>query len=142
MSKKVLLFTLTVAMTTYIAAQNSMPAVQYPPAPPAPPTGTQTPPASQLPTSGTLQRLTVQDAEALALKNNPQISVSHLLSLASGQVTREAKAAYYPNVYGSLTAAQPRDDGSRIAGRMIFVGAFGFAIGSWQLSMVNFCWPL
>ena len=61
------------------------------------------------------QRLTVQDAEALALKSTPQISVYHLLSLASGQVTREQKAAYYPTIYGSLTAAEPRDNGSRIA---------------------------
>jgi outer membrane protein len=68
----------------------------------------------QLPTTGALQQLTVQDAEALALKNNPQISVYHLLSLASGQVTREQRAAYYPNVYGNLTAVEPKE-GTRIA---------------------------
>jgi len=72
-------------------------------------------PPPQLPASGAAQRLTVQDAEALALKNNPQISVSRLLALASTQVTREQKAAYYPSVYGSLTTVKPRDDGSRIA---------------------------
>jgi len=43
----------------------------------------------QLPPTGPTQRLTVQEAEALALKNNPQISVFRLISLASGQVTRE-----------------------------------------------------
>lgn len=69
----------------------------------------------QLPPTGPTQRLTVQEAEALALKNNPQISVFRLISLASGQVTREQKAAYYPNVFGSLTAVKPRDDQSRIA---------------------------
>jgi outer membrane protein len=111
-SKTALLFTLAMAMTASAVAQTSTPTVQYPSTPPA---SAQTPPAPQIPASGTLQRLTVQDAEALALKNNPQISVSHLLSLASGQVAREAKAAYYPNVYGSLTAAQPKDEGSRIA---------------------------
>jgi len=63
----------------------------------------------------TPQRLTVQDAEALAVKNNPQISVAHLLSLSSLQVTRQQKAAYYPTVYGSITAAEPRNEGSRIA---------------------------
>ena len=52
-------------------------------------------------------RLTVQDAEALALKNNPQISVYRLLHLASKQVTRQQQAAYYPNIYGSLTAVEP-----------------------------------
>ena len=56
----------------------------------------------------------MQDAEALALKNNPQISVYRLLSLASNQVTREQKAAYYPTIYGSLTAVEPQK-GSRIA---------------------------
>lgn len=59
-------------------------------------------------------RLTIQDAEALALKNNPQISVYRLISLASQQVTREQKAAYYPTVYGSLTAVEPHQ-GSRIS---------------------------
>ncbi len=57
----------------------------------------------------------MQDAEALALKNNPQISVYRLLYLASEQVTRQQKAAYYPNLYGSLTAVTPKDEGSRIA---------------------------
>jgi len=114
-SKTALLFAISLAVTTSIAAQTTNPTAQYPQAPSTPATPAQTPPAPQLPTSGALQRLTVQDAEALALKNNPQISVYHLLSLASGQVTREAKAAYYPNVYGSLTAVQPKDEGSRIA---------------------------
>lgn len=60
------------------------------------------------------QRLSVQDAEALALKNNPQISVSHLLAMASQQVTREVKSNYYPTAYGSVTAVDARD-GSRLA---------------------------
>jgi outer membrane protein len=69
---------------------------------------------SQLPTTGSLMRLTVNDAEQLALKNNPQVSVYRLLSLASGQVTRQERAAYYPTIYGSLTAVEPKE-GSRIA---------------------------
>jgi len=114
-SKTVLLFVLALAATSRFAAQTAAPTVQYPPAPSPPSTASQAAPPPQFPATGPLQRLTVQEAEALALKNNPQISVSHLLSLASGQVTREARAAYYPNVYGSLTAAQPKDEGSRIA---------------------------
>jgi len=66
------------------------------------------------PTPSAPQRLTLQDAEALALKNNPSISVAHLLAMASQQVTREAKSNYYPTTYGSFTAVEPRD-GSRIA---------------------------
>jgi outer membrane protein len=109
-----------------LAAQTSSPAPEAPapaqPAAPAAPApapaqmqtiaGTQSP--TQLPTSGALLRLTVQGAEALALKNNPQISVFRLLALVSKQVTREAKSAYYPNLYGSLTAVKP-EEGSRIA---------------------------
>jgi outer membrane protein len=75
-------------------------------------------PPQQIPTTGAVQRLTVEDAEALALKNNPQISVYRLLSLASNQVTREQKAAYYPNVFGSLTAVEPKV-GTRIAAGLI-----------------------
>lgn len=56
----------------------------------------------------------MQDAETLALKNNPQISVYRLLALASQQSTREAKSSYYPASFGSLTAVEPKD-GSRIA---------------------------
>jgi outer membrane protein len=91
------------------SSQAQTPAPQ--PAGPAP--ASTAPP--QMPTAGPVQRLTVQEAEALALKNNPHISVYHLLALALGQVTRQQKAAYYPTVYGSLTAAEPRDNGSRIA---------------------------
>lgn len=69
---------------------------------------------AQLPTTGPLLKLTVQDAEALGIKNNPQISVYRLLYLASNQVTRETKSAYYPTVYGSFTAVGGQQ-GSRIA---------------------------
>jgi outer membrane protein len=70
-------------------------------------------PAQSSPGS-TLLRLSVQDAETLALRNNPQVSVYRLLALASQQVTREAKSNYYPNFYGSVTAVEPQP-GSRIA---------------------------
>ena len=42
----------------------------------------------QNPSSSNTVRLTVKDAEALALKNNPAISVARLSALASEQVTR------------------------------------------------------
>jgi outer membrane protein len=72
---------------------------------------TTAPPAS---TAAAPQRLTVQDAEALALRNNPSVSVARLLAMASQQVTREAKSNYYPTAFGSITAVDARD-GSRIA---------------------------
>jgi outer membrane protein len=67
-----------------------------------------------IPASGIPQKLTVQDAEVLALKNNPQISVSRLLAMASQQVTRQAKSNYFPTAYGSLTGVEPQP-GSRIS---------------------------
>ena len=74
--------------------------------------GATTPP--KLPAATPALRLTVQDAEALALKNNPQISVSRLLALASGQVTREQRAAFFPTLNASLTGVDS-NAGSRIA---------------------------
>ena len=111
------------SMTTLAAQATSAPSQAVVPYPQtgsssgsAPPSQSPAPgqPQAQLPNTGAPLHLTVQDAEALALKNNPQISVYRLLSLASNQVTREQKAAYYPNVYGSLTAVEPHE-GSRIA---------------------------
>ena len=84
---------------------------QLQPSAPTPPAAQQQP---QLPAPPAARRLTLQDAEALALRNNPQISVYRLLALASAQVTREQKAAYYPNIYGSLTGVAG-NEGSRIA---------------------------
>ncbi|MGA2904060.1 MAG: TolC family protein [Candidatus Korobacteraceae bacterium] len=72
----------------------------------------------QLPTTGALHRLTIQDAEALAIKNNPQISVNRLLYLASHQVTREQQAAYYPTVSANLTGVDA-NQGSRLAAGII-----------------------
>jgi outer membrane protein len=87
-------------------------AAQVPAANPAGTNSSQTP-AQPAPASAAL-RLTVQDAEALALRNNPQVFVYRLLAMASQQVTREAKSNYYPNIYGSVTAVEPQP-GSRIA---------------------------
>jgi len=58
-------------------------------------------------------KLTVTDAEALALKNNPQISVARLNALASHQVTRETRSALLPTATISLTGVDA-EEGSRI----------------------------
>jgi outer membrane protein len=60
------------------------------------------------------QKLTLQDAEALALAHHPQIASIRYSALAADQGTREAKSAYYPFAYGSLTGAGA-DQPSRIA---------------------------
>ena len=60
-----------------------------------------------------MMRLTRTQAEQLAMKNNPQISVGKLLALAQHQVYREAKAAELPTFNGEITAADA-NEGSRI----------------------------
>jgi outer membrane protein len=68
-------------------------------------------PSSTPPASG--QPLTLQQAEAFAIKNNPQISVARLLALASQQVTREVKSNLWPTATGDLTGVDAQS-GSRI----------------------------
>ena len=58
-------------------------------------------------------RLTLHDAEQLALKNNPQVTVARLLTLAQHQVTRETRAAELPSASASLTAVDAHE-GTRI----------------------------
>jgi len=57
--------------------------------------------------------LSVKDAQALALKNNPQISVARLTALASFQVTREVRSSLWPTAQVDLTAVDS-NPGSRI----------------------------
>ena len=61
-------------------------------------------------------RLSVKDAEALALKNNPAISVARLGALASEQVTREVRSSLWPQAYGNLTAVDARNNSRITAG--------------------------
>ncbi len=70
------------------------------------------PQTSQVPPNGTM-RLTRAQAEQLALKNNPQISVGRLLALAQHQIYRENRAAELPNFNGAITAVDA-NEGSRI----------------------------
>ncbi|MEO8726579.1 MAG: TolC family protein [Acidobacteriaceae bacterium] len=59
-------------------------------------------------------QLTLAQAEQLAVRNNPQISISKLGALAEAQVTRQVRSAELPNASGNLTAVLPHA-GSRIA---------------------------
>jgi outer membrane protein len=62
----------------------------------------------------TTQKLTLQQAEQIVVQNHPQIQAAmNLASAAAAQVT-QARAAYYPTVYGSLTGVAAENN-SRIA---------------------------
>jgi outer membrane protein len=60
------------------------------------------------------KQLTIAEAEAIALRNNPQITVGKLLALQAHESIRETRSAYYPTVGLSVTAVTS-DPGSRIA---------------------------
>ncbi len=62
----------------------------------------------------TPQKLTLQEAEQIAIQNHPRIqAATQLASFANAQVT-EARSTYYPQLYGSLTGVDAEND-SRIA---------------------------
>jgi outer membrane protein len=54
------------------------------------------------------------EAEQMAIKNNPRISVARLLALAQHQVVRETRAAEMPTAVASLTAMDA-EEASRIS---------------------------
>jgi outer membrane protein len=61
-----------------------------------------------------IQRLSLKDAEAQAVRNHPAIQAGHYSALAAGETVREIRSAYFPAVSGSFTGAQAQD-GTRIA---------------------------
>jgi outer membrane protein len=64
--------------------------------------------------TGTPILLTRQEAEKLALANNPQIHISQLIARVQHEVVRERRADQLPNLNGSPTAVEA-NDGSRIS---------------------------
>jgi len=51
-------------------------------------------------------QLSLTDAQALALKNHPQVLASQATYLQADQVTRATRSAYYPTLSGDVTGAQ------------------------------------
>jgi len=66
------------------------------------------------------QKLSLKDAEAMALRNHPLVQAASFEAEAANQVTREVKSAYYPTAAGNLTGAGGLPGGnSRIAAGFI-----------------------
>jgi outer membrane protein len=95
----------TAAQSSQSQESTSSPAAQTP-TPPSPGA------AASETAAGT--SLTRRQAEALALKNNPQISVGKLRALMAGQYVREQRSALLPTAYLSLTGVTA-SDGARIS---------------------------
>jgi outer membrane protein len=73
-----------------------------------------TPPGNPPATSASEKLLTIQEAEAIGVRNNPQITVGKLRALQAREFVREARSALMPNVNLSVTAVDS-NPGSRIA---------------------------
>jgi len=77
---------------------------------PYPATQQPAPPSQPQATTGAAGRtLTIKEAEQLALKNNPQISVAKLTALASQQITRETRSALWPTAVADFTGVDSND---------------------------------
>jgi outer membrane protein len=60
--------------------------------------------------------LSLRDAETRALQNHPQVRAGQFLAQAGSEVTREARSAYFPLVWGSVTGADAQDNSRITAG--------------------------
>lgn len=94
-------FPLLLLFTLAYASANA----QAPSTPPTPQAPGQAPPAAT--------PLTLAQAEAFAIKNNPQITVGRLRALVAQQYVRESRSALLPNASLSLTAVDA-NPGSRL----------------------------
>jgi outer membrane protein len=71
-------------------------------------------PGPASPASAAGEPLTRQQAEQLALKNNPRISVAALLTLTQKQMVREAHSAELPSLNGNVMA-EDAEEGTRLS---------------------------
>jgi outer membrane protein len=68
-------------------------------------------------------RFTLKEAEAYALQNHPQIASAQLTSEAVSQEIREARSAFFPQIYGESTSVYaPYDQNTGAATRLAALG--------------------
>jgi outer membrane protein len=73
---------------------------------------------SQTPAASPPPPLTLQEAEAMAVKNHPQISAALLNAAAANQVTIETHSASLPSIYSSTTAAGAINNSQLLVGNL------------------------
>jgi outer membrane protein len=83
------------------------------------PSGAQSPPQVSIPAPPQTQnqngqRLTLMEAESIAIQNHPRIQAAAQLALAAAAQVKEVQSAYYPQASGALTGAKAETN-SRIA---------------------------
>jgi len=82
------------------------------------------------------QKLSLKDAEQLALRQNPQISVAHLLALASQQVTREVRSNLWPTANADITGVDAQDNSRITAGGLNNPIIYERAAGGFSVSQL------
>jgi len=70
-------------------------------------------PAAAVPTT-----LTLDQAEKIAIQQNPHVQIARLIALAQAQTKREMRAADFPTITGNLTAVDAREDSRLTAGSL------------------------
>jgi len=111
---------------------------QQPPASEAPMPSLQLP-AAQAPTGPVASlgpRLTLADAERMAIEHNPNISVARLIALAQAQVTREVRSGELPTATGSLTAVGAHQNSRITAGFLNNPSIYDRAAGGLAVSQL------
>ena len=93
----------------------------------------QTPPA---PTPQPPTQLTLAEAERIAIQNNPNIGIAHLLTLAQVQVAREARSAWMPTLAGDMTAVGAHDNTRITAGALNNPSVYDRAAGGLTVSQL------
>lgn len=60
-------------------------------------------------------RLTLKEAEEIALKNHPRVTAAELRAMAARQAVKQVRAAFFPSVVADATAVGAANENTRIA---------------------------
>ncbi len=63
-------------------------------------------------------KLTLADAQKIAIQNEPRLASASLVARAAGQVVRETRSAYFPTVAGNLTSVGAEEGTAVAAGAL------------------------
>ncbi|HEV2486508.1 MAG TPA: TolC family protein [Terracidiphilus sp.] len=88
------------------------------------------------PTIAQAPKLTLADAERMAIEHNPNISVARLIALAQAQVTREVRSGELPTAIGSLTAVGAHENSRITASALNNPSIFNRAAGGLTVSQL------
>jgi outer membrane protein len=80
--------------------------------------------------------LTIAQAEQMAIRNNPNISVARLIALAQAQVTREVRSAEMPMATGDLTGVDSHQNSRITAGLLNNPTVYNRAAGGLTVSQL------